>query len=1359
MPHPVWVVEAWTLPGVGTFSRKLASVPYTFGSFAVEVAGPGRGNLVLDGSFDIDTLLSDTEGSLVRVFENVSGSLVERQSFYARRWSRIQQEDTDSVYTVTGPGVGDVLSSAVVYAFDHPADPTVQPDWRWGGENTYLKNVLFDAQPLTFDFDDDDDGGAREATSVGETNPLTGDPEISTDEASSGTKSLKFDPDGISGAPHSGVEWDVDVDGNGRRIQWDIKLKSNTTGRRFVAFVIPDPKGGGTHHSTNGFTYNGVYYVELDNVARAAAKDGNPGGSTDGTWQTFEMDVTLPIGQFNMQVGVIYDHHALPDNGPVSYLDDWVLAGNGIGLTPPWESLGTMTDWNIEAHPTLGPALSIHHDPTGADWTGSHQLFTVTPGKTVTISADIYHTAGADRSFRVQLTRDTGGGIIAVDTVAVPSGVVTTIEVAAVIPDGVTAVRWQVRTDTAISDEYWLTAPSVFDGLPQATAGTIWQQLMDDAAVDHIAESGVYIRDHLGFLKYDSFDGATDSNSVAWPETLFFRAQQGKSYLQVMNDFAALGYEWEVVWNDGAGQYELKLYVPYDPVTKTGGIGANVTGVAVTWGAGVTGGPLVRSEPSGTASVARGAAGILGFATDATAITNFGRRELAELDSNLLAVTTVQALADQILVERLSQTTGHQTTLAGDVANRPLRDYGKGDRISTQSQFGVVDRRIRKIETTIGEDTNYSLDFDRSTFGGASGGAEAIRRLLLKFDGLADEQPPSELAVESEQFRGPIEPTFLVASSTTRPEIQAVADFVCAGVDDKVEIQAAFDALPAGGGRVMLTEGTFVIRAGTEVGAWAGALTMPANTSLVGTGAGTVLDIASTVSGTIHYGIKMGANCQVSDLTVDISNTSSNLYAVGQDDANSRIHHCSFHGMSSSGGDPLWYVLSDNNGTVSECHFVDIDDTGIELYDATVTDCAFTGTAVAIEIFGNDAIFSNNRLAGALQVKLNYASYTQITGNIFNATSISAPYLYIAGGYGVVVSGNYFDGNSDESQEVISIGGGYQGLSIVGNILSSGVLLDRGDSSEDGLTILGNTWIAGGGFLMDTGAVNWRYSDFLIAHNNMDAWHYGGSAFIHLLGSAAYLHGISIVNNVLSSTSVNAGAGPLIDVSFPDTTTSNGRAIRIVGNKVVDRRGAAFADLAIRVTGPTTKTDGSVEVSRNHVEASDGIEITYIRDLVCKSNVIAVEEVASQQTFYAGQIKVANCGTAVVDDNVVVSGEDGDKAGTGAAISVEAVAGGSVRDNDVWGIVDGALDTALSVDGPFYVSGNAYHGEHSLNTGTPFPTELAIVGTGATIGENQMDTDVSGGTGWRRSSAVWQLAPEESIEAVGVTDTVLDVLT
>jgi hypothetical protein len=53
--------------------------------------------------------------------------------------------------------------------------------------------------------------------------------------------------------------------------------------------------------------------------------------------------------------------------------------------------------------------------------------------------------------------------------------------------------------------------------------------------------------------------------------------------------------------------------------------------------------------------------------------------------------------------------------------------------------------------------------------------------------------------------------TLVVAASNASPRSKLGADYVCDGTADEVEINAAIDALPAGGGKVLLTEGTFTL--------------------------------------------------------------------------------------------------------------------------------------------------------------------------------------------------------------------------------------------------------------------------------------------------------------------------------------------------------------------------------------------------------------------------------------------------------------------------------------------------------------------------------------------------------------------
>jgi hypothetical protein len=71
--------------------------------------------------------------------------------------------------------------------------------------------------------------------------------------------------------------------------------------------------------------------------------------------------------------------------------------------------------------------------------------------------------------------------------------------------------------------------------------------------------------------------------------------------------------------------------------------------------------------------------------------------------------------------------------------------------------------------------------------------------------------------------------TFVVAASDASTRVKNQADYVADGTADNVEIQAAIDALPAAGGRVVLSEGIFNISS---------AVTMKTNVMLEGQGIG-----------------------------------------------------------------------------------------------------------------------------------------------------------------------------------------------------------------------------------------------------------------------------------------------------------------------------------------------------------------------------------------------------------------------------------------------------------------------------------------------------------------------------------------
>jgi hypothetical protein len=60
-------------------------------------------------------------------------------------------------------------------------------------------------------------------------------------------------------------------------------------------------------------------------------------------------------------------------------------------------------------------------------------------------------------------------------------------------------------------------------------------------------------------------------------------------------------------------------------------------------------------------------------------------------------------------------------------------------------------------------------------------------------------------------------PTFVVAANDANARVKSAADYLCDGTADDVQIQAAIDALPANGGRVLLSEGTFTLAASIQL--------------------------------------------------------------------------------------------------------------------------------------------------------------------------------------------------------------------------------------------------------------------------------------------------------------------------------------------------------------------------------------------------------------------------------------------------------------------------------------------------------------------------------------------------------------
>ena len=114
---------------------------------------------------------------------------------------------------------------------------------------------------------------------------------------------------------------------------------------------------------------------------------------------------------------------------------------------------------------------------------------------------------------------------------------------------------------------------------------------------------------------------------------------------------------------------------------------------------------------------------------------------------------------------------------------------------------------------------------------------------------------------------------FVVAASDASNESKARADYICDGTADDVEIQAAIDSLPAVGGKVYLTEGTFNTVA---------KILLPDNTWLQGSGFSTVIDCGILGDHIIDNNDVSGGNSQIAitDLKFDGSLQTNNYLSL-----------------------------------------------------------------------------------------------------------------------------------------------------------------------------------------------------------------------------------------------------------------------------------------------------------------------------------------------------------------------------------------------------------------------------------------------------------------------------------------------
>jgi hypothetical protein len=275
-------------------------------------------------------------------------------------------------------------------------------------------------------------------------------------------------------------------------------------------------------------------------------------------------------------------------------------------------------------------------------------------------------------------------------------------------------------------------------------------------------------------------------------------------------------------------------------------------------------------------------------------------------------------------------------------------------------------------------------------------------------------------------------PTVVVAAADATDLSKSKADFICTGINDEDEIQAAIDLLPFNGGRVVLTEGEFhpdwdqiALKQGTHLmGMGMRATTIDMNDTNPTTGTGPVFDIPAGKT-----------ECLITDMTFQgPSNGLATQNAIRVNASNTKIHRVAIE------------FFQGHSIVIASCRNVEVAHCQIDFGELNGID------ASAMAAFGGDLRIVHNKFNNQedFAIEVDDCPTLLITDNqIFGGPQIDS------GGIAVHRSPNSIinDNICGASITVDDVGGGgpYSGLEINGNQIQA--LDDRAGVHIEGFTL------------------------------------------------------------------------------------------------------------------------------------------------------------------------------------------------------------------------------------------------------------------------------------------------------------------
>lgn len=548
-------------------------------SFRKIMNGIGSGRMELPlGDPSIQEIIDPVmrKGTLVRTYLDS----LNRYTWFAESLTYDYNEEGDAIAVISGRGMEAVAAWTSVPPNDFPISPSLSPTWIYGSTDNFVSNPGFDDiddSPVLANSggeDGNDDDGNAEGWSV------RGDDLVTR-------KAVKDDSNARTD------DWYIEVEAsdNHSGIQQSVTCVPNKV--YHVRAYVKDPLASGMRITlavggaddiealnttyTNNFKYENEILAELDNVARNAAHNGLPGGSTDGSWQVLDVEVKTGDEQTSLSLAIMNDHHGTGIFNPF-WVDDVSCVGWGLGLDP-WTAFRpdehASSSFRISHNIAFdGSNSSCEFNPL-EKYAGVQQVIAVNPSTKYTATIWAWTSLlNVDDTYKLVIrandgTNDYGGTQLAVQDAAPDTGTWTQYQVVfETDPDTEEVIFRFAYTGENNPGPIYVDSASLVPGEPAATAGEILNNVLDK--LDE--------QDKLLYVDR-TFTSTVDSKGHLWVNPLSMDIEPTESIYGLLSRLVALGHEWEIVPVDfaegGDSGFALNVYVAraYEP---SGGLGLNL---------------------------------------------------------------------------------------------------------------------------------------------------------------------------------------------------------------------------------------------------------------------------------------------------------------------------------------------------------------------------------------------------------------------------------------------------------------------------------------------------------------------------------------------------------------------------------------------------------------------------------------------------------------------------------------------------------------------------------------------------------------------------------------------------------------